>query len=63
MYDSFEFLQDTLKASGAVTAIEVVEHTVPHTAADIETVIKTTVQVIIGLVYIYNFFTTKKPKA
>lgn len=63
MYDTLEFLQDTLKATGAVTAIEVIEQTVPHTATDIESLIKTTVQVVIGLIYIYNFFTTKKPKS
>lgn len=62
MIDSLEFLQDTLKATSAVTAIEVIEKTIPHTAGDIESLVKTTIQVVIGLIYIYNFFITLKRK-
>jgi hypothetical protein len=60
MYDSLDFLNDTLKATGAAGAIEIIEQAVPHSQGDIESLIKTSLQVVIGLLYIYNFFFPKK---
>lgn len=62
MFDSLDFMSDTLKATGAAGAIEVIEQTVPHSPGDIQSLIKTTLQVVIGLIYIYNFFITLKRK-